>query len=466
MKLGQSQGAHQRAEMGMRPSPSLIQFAEILALTGAELQDAILAEVADNPALELDEPNVCPACGDFLLANGTCFRCSRGDSLANQAERDLSEADDDEFDVLTRVADQRTLSEHVLAELGAVLSAEELRIAEFLVGELDERGFLGTPIDLIAGSLGVTDAQVSSVLAALQGIGPLGLGARSVAECLSIQLDRWADAGVEHPLARLIASDHLEELGQGKYAVIARALGVSHEDVIEARDFIRSHLRPYPIAEAIDMEPWDSHEGPGFIAPDVIVRTKADGEVELEVVESRRFVLSISPLYRELARRLEAGRTQDRAEGLTDDDQRHIQGQVTRARQFLTHITERRDTLRRVSAYVMVRQQEFLLRGPRSLKPLTRAEVADALELHESTISRAVAGKYVLLPSRQVVAYSIFFKAALSVHDVLRELVDAEDHALTDAELADELASRGLVVARRTVAKYRNEMGILPSSLR
>ncbi len=463
--MGQSQGQSQRAEMSMRPSPSLIQFAEILALNGVELQDMILAEVADNPALELDEPAVCPACGDPLLRDGTCFRCSRGDDLARQAAQSLAEADDDEFDYFTRVADQRSLAEHLLAELAAVLDDADLAVAEFLVGELDERGFLETPLSMAAMTMGVDEDRVERVLAVLQSVGPLGVGARSVEECLVIQLDRWEELGVAHPLARRLVVDHLDDLGHGKFAELARILDADYEDVVAARDFIRTHLRPYPVAESTDLEPWEREEGPGYIAPDVVVRIGDDDEITVEVIESRRFHLGISPMYRDLARRLE-GAGDAVAEHLSDADSAHVQSQVHRAQRFLTHIGERRQTLRRVSDYVMSRQEAFLRHGPRQLVPLTRAEVAEVLGVHESTVSRAVGGKYVQLPSRQVVAYATFFKAALSVHDVLREVIEGEDHPLTDTELAAELARRGYKVARRTVAKYRNEMGILPSSLR
>jgi RNA polymerase sigma-54 factor len=459
--MGQSQ------DLSMRPSPSLIAFAEMLAYTGVELQQAILSEVADNPALELAERDVCPACGDFLLADGGCYRCNRGEDLAREAARDVAEFDDDDVDALTRVADQRSLEEHLLIELAAVIDTEDMPIAEFLVGELDDTGFLDMPLDLVASSLDVSIERVELVLAALQTVGPLGIGARSVRECLLIQLTRWEDLGQTHPLARPIVEDHIEALGRGKYGHMARALGAEYDEVIAARDYIRSHLRPYPISEASDFEPWEHDEAPGYIAPDVVVRLTDDDEIEVEVIESRRFSLSISPMYRELIDRLEKGRQADEAAGLTKHDREHIQQQVTRARQFLTHIQERRDTLRRVTAYVMVRQEEFLRHGPRQLAPLTRAEVAEALDLHESTISRAVAGKYVLLPSRQVVPYAHFFKAALSLHDVLREIVEREGETpLTDAELVDELRTRGYDIARRTVAKYRNEMGILPSSMR
>lgn len=461
MRMGMDFGQH----MEMRPSPSLIAFTEILQLTGVQLQEAILQAVADNPALEMVENEICPACGDPLLSDGTCMRCTKGEHLVDDAERAVAEYDDDERDVLSRVADQMSLQEHLLTELATVLDEEDWPIAEFLVGELDERGFLDMPLETVAASLEVPLDRVTRVLEVLQRVGPLGLGARSVEECLRIQLERWAEMGAENELARTLAIEHLDELGQGKYSQLARRLGVEYDDVIEARDFIRTHLRPYPVAEDEDTELWDSGGGAGFIAPDVVVRV-VDGEIDVGILESRRYALSISPLYDDYAARIAEGREIAPGERLSDEDVKHIASQVGSARQFMTHVRERRETMRRVSAYVMARQQEYLRRGPRYLKPLTRAEVAEALALHESTVSRATAGKYVLLPNKQVVPFASFFKAALSVQDVLRELVDNEEEPLTDSELAEMLTERGHRVARRTVAKYRNQMGILPSSLR
>lgn len=453
--------------MDMRPSPSLIQFTEILALTSLELQSLIVQEAADNPALDVVETATCPACGDPLLADGSCFRCRRGEDLAGPAARELAEVEeeDEALDALALVADQRSLAEHLLDELALVLPPEDMAIAEYLVGELDERGFLETPLEQAATALEVPLARVEQVLAALQTVGPLGVGARSVQECLALQLDRWEAVGQAHPLARVLATEHLDDLAAGRYSQLARALGSSHDDVVAARDFIRTHLRPYPIAERIDLAPWERVRGTGFVAPDVVVRPAADG-FDVEVVESRRYSLSINPLYQQLVAALEAGRQADARAGLSGKDREHVRQQVQRARQFLQHVRERRDTMRRVAAYVMARQAEFLRHGPRSMVPLTRAEVAEALDLHESTVSRATAGKYVLLPSRQVVPFAAFFKAATSVQDVLRELVAQEQRPLTDTELADLLAERGYDVARRTVAKYRGQLGILPSSLR
>jgi RNA polymerase sigma-54 factor len=463
MSMGMSYG--QRMEM--RPSPSLIAFTQILQLSGLELQQAIQQAVSENPALELVETDLCPACGDPLVEGGICLRCRRGEDLAGAAARALVEPDEDEeLDLFARVADQMTLYEHMVSELAAVLDEDDLALAAFLLGELDARGFLTTPLEDVARTLGAPVARLERVLEAVQSVGPLGLGARSVEECMRIQLDRWAELGVEHPLARALAMQHLDDLAHGQYSRLARKLGVSHDEVVAAREFIRTHLRPYPIAERIDLQPWDREQGPGFIAPDVIVRLGKDGDVDVVVVESRRFALALSPLYRDFFARLNAGMPLDARLHLSAHDRRHITEQVGRAHEFMTFVHERRETMRRVAAYVMARQTAFLRHGPRHIVPLTRAEVADALALHESTVSRATAGKYVQLPSRQVVAFAVFFKAALSVQDVLREIVATEQHPLTDTELVEALRARGYAIARRTVAKYRNELGILPSSLR
>ncbi len=553
MSGGMGMGFGQQQRMSQRPSPSLIQFTEILQMTGQELETLIEQALSENPALEVREVERCPACGDVLLRDGSCYRCRRGDSLADAAAKQVLEDpdNDDILDVWRTVADQQTMPEHLLVELGSVVADEDMAIAEFLVGELDDRGFLDMPVSRVAASLDVAVLRVETVLRALQDVGPLGVGARSTQECLRLQLDRWEAIGEGHSLAGPIIEGHLDALGRGQYSQIAQALGVDYDAIIDARDFIRSHLRPYPISERGDHDPWERESGAALSAPDVIIREVEEG-YRIEVVGSRRYGLSLNPVYRDLAEGGDAGlvtiddddeedenggfgpeglsSADDDAEdveaglhgaedgllrdlgvGSDDDDdedegddaddteggddgndrrreessvrgdqpaatsahaavstdeREYVRGQVERARQFMTHIRERRQTMNKVTAYVVRRQVEFLRRGPRYLRPLTRAEVAEALDLHESTISRATAGKWVMLPNRQVVPYATFFTPALRVHDVLRELVDEEEKPLTDQQLVALLTVRGFPIARRTVAKYRKQMGILPSSLR
>ena len=463
MFLGMS--GSQRQEM--RISPSLIQYTQILQLSGLELRDLIMQELEDNPALRLEERGICPACGDPLRTDGICYRCRRGERLEVAEAHALLEAGDPDeaYDAIMAIPDQASLEEHLIIELGAVLQEEDLPIAEFLVGELNDRGFLETPLDLVAATLSVPLRRVEMVLDALQHVGPLGMGARSVRECLAIQLSRLEEQMGPLPLVRALIEEHLEDLAAGRYAQLAGRLGVDQPEILGARDLIRAHLRPYPIAEDIDSAIWERGSTTGAAAPDVIIRAAEDGESFLvEVVESRRFQLSVNPVYDDLASRL-----QGRAEappGLSAQDRQHVQDQVKRAQSFLGFVQERRNTLERVSSFIVGQQAGFLRQGPSALRPLTRAEVAAALSLHESTISRATKDKFAMLPNRRVVPFSTFFHAALSAQDALRSLVEDEPHPYTDIELAELLKAKGHPISRRTVAKYRQLLGILPSNLR
>lgn len=462
MDMNLDQGQYQFERMDQRPSPTLVTFTQILALSSYDLQQAIHQEVSENPALELlDNEDNCIRCGERLIV-GTCPRCDGlGDDDWQQAKQ--GQEYDDDFDPFTLIASQMSLSEALMRELVAVLDQEDYFIAEYLCGSLDDSGLLDTTVQEVATTLGVDEERVLAVLTALQSVGPLGVGARDVRECLDIQLHRWEELGEATPLARPIVERHLMELGEGKYGHIASQLGVGYDDVIEARDFIRNHLRPFPIADISDVEHWRSVSDTPFIAPDIVIIAMDEdpGEYEVTVVESRRAGLRITPQYSELLDQMGQSNS-----GLKQSDADHVRSYVNRARAFTSHINERRRTMKRVAMYVVERQKEFLRHGWRELRPLTRAEVADALDLHESTVSRATADKYVMLPAGQVIPFAKFFQAALSVQDVLREIIEKEQEPLTDAQLVDLLREAGYFVARRTVAKYRNQMGILPSSLR
>lgn len=463
MSIGMGMGMSGQQRQEMRISPSLIQYSHILQLSGAELRDLILQELDKNPALALEERALCPACGDPLTMGGRCLRCGRGEGLAEAAARAQREADEEEpLEALLAIADQPSLQEHLLQELAAVLPASDLAIAEFLVGELDERGFLDVPLGLVASSLGIAESRVEAVLGALQHAGPLGVGARSVEECLSLQLERLEEVLGPQPLLRRLIAEHLSDLAAGRYAQLARQLQVTPDAILEARELIRAHLRPYPITETADLASWERARPAASAMPDVLIRGLPSGGYRIEVLESRRFQLSVNPLFQDLA----VGSRPRQEGGLSAGEQQRLQEQVRAAENFLGFIQDRRSTLERVTAYVIGRQSAFLREGPRQLQPLTRAEVAQALDLHESTISRATKDKYVMLPNRRVVPFSAFFQAALPVHEALRQLVDDEARPYTDTELAELLAAAGHPISRRTVTKYRLQLGILPSNLR
>jgi RNA polymerase sigma-54 factor len=190
--------------------------------------------------------------------------------------------------------------------------------------------------------------------------------------------------------------------------------------------------------------------------PDAVITVAGQGGgLRVEVIEPAWLALRVSPGYEQLA-----------ARGPEHEAKQHAAGLVRRAASFISRLEERHRTMRQVVEHAADRQRAFVLRGPRYLEPLAQADVARDLGIHESTVSRAVADKYMMLPSRGVVPVQDFFRAALAPQDVLRQLVVGEKHPLTDTELARHLQAQGFPVARRTVAKYRQALGIAAASLR
>jgi RNA polymerase sigma-54 factor len=197
-----------------------------------------------------------------------------------------------------------------------------------------------------------------------------------------------------------------------------------------------------------------------YIIPDVVISDGPD-DFEVEVVESRRFVLRVNPMYTRLSADLH------RSNGsMSAQEKKHVQQYVGRAKLFIANINQRRQTLYNITRCLVDQQRDFLMHGVRHLRPLSRAAVAQQLGVHESTVSRATASKYVMLPNGEVIPYSHFFTPSLSVKDIMKEVIEKEGKPLTDSEIVERLKERGIHIARRTVAKYRMQLAILPSSLR
>lgn len=460
--------------MGMKVSPRLVAASYILELSSQELQQVIAEELNDNPAMEMIEKATCSVCGGALQGS-ICPHCLSQQKIDQAGdENGFSEeyfasysisgsSTEEEFDPLSQVAAQMTLGERLLTELQAMLPQSDLPIAEFLVGSLDDNGYLQCSVEEVAEFFHVELSRVETILGLLQSLEPIGIGARDLKECLLIQLNYLKQDGVPIPkYTQQIITDHIGELAEHKFGKIATALGAPVESVLEASDFIKHRLNPYPAQGLQHFEPGVTRSGASHVLPDVIISQKEDGDgYEVEVVESKRFFLRVSPIYNQLLNDLERDPLR-----FSEDEKRHIQHYVSRAKLFIANINQRRQTLHKITTCIAKEQKEFLAQGVRHLKPLTRAAVAKALGMHESTVSRATASKYVMLPSGEVIPFSNFFTASLSVRDVIKEMIENESTPLTDQEIATELAKRGIYVARRTVAKYREQLGILPSSLR
>jgi RNA polymerase sigma-54 factor len=288
------------------------------------------------------------------------------------------------------------------------------------------------------------------------------VGARAPQEALLIQLRQLQDNGDRNHCAERVLREHWHDLATQAYAKIARALGVSRAEVEAAAEFIRSNLDPYPGRQFRAFWQHQPKNPQAMPRPDVLITRQVDQYV-VEVVESSDFVLRISESYRELQRSLARQKR-----GWMQPDWKHAVDSLKRADWFIQSIKMRRRTLQTVTETIVQIQQPFLDTGQEEkLKPLTQAKLARTVGKHESTISRALANKFVLLPppADRVIGYDRFFTPSLSAKSVISQLVQRESpyRPLTDRQICQILGSRGFKLARRTVAKYRQALNI-PSS--
>ena len=464
----------------LRVNAKLITSSTILHLTAEELERAIDQERIENPVFEVDEQHVCLFCGARMYVLGrACTTCGRYAQPAQGMSEVFSRTDvpieaewsnaeqlydsdnygfaefdrDEEFDPLVSIASGETLAEILLQQLEALVTPGDEPIAEQLVGNLNERGYLEISVSEIGELLQMPIERVDYVLSQLHTLEPLGIGARNLRECLLIQLLALSEQETPHPLAYTLIDRHLHSLGRNLYHEIAGELGVSEQEVRLGSHYIRTMLHPFP-AQTYRAEVSYGHADhvAAYMRPDVVIRKGAAG-FEVELIEEKRFrfqsntdvtasLPSAGATYREM--------------------QPYLHHYSDRSRFFIGCVQRRWQTLKRVAELVVEYQRDFLEHGVRFLRPLTRSEVATRLHLDEGTVSRATANKYVLLPSGRLMPFSDFFDGSLGVKDILRELISCEEpkRRLSDEELAHLLRARGIPVARRTVTKYREEMRI------
>lgn len=431
-------------------SPQMQLTIQLLGLTHNEL-DARLREAAEgNPLLRVDDVRERPR-------EASARRRIRG--LERGGGR-LARVDDNGWESALTRGD--TLSEHLLRQVGTSdLAGAEVRFAALVIGNLDERGWLdlardGAPaltLEDLAHEAGLDPEDAAEVLAVVQRFDPAGVAARDLAECLLAQADEHGLGDLE----RTVIRDHLPRVERGHHDAIARALGVEVDAVREAVAEIRA-LDPAP-ARAFGSAP-----AAGVARePEVAIR-----EVDGEYVVVDLFVNPYGICEETLRRYVAAPETR-----------RFLTRCKSEAKLLLTAVERRNHMVLRVTEEVLRRQREFFKHGPRALRPLTMAQVADALDVHESTVSRAVTGKSVDTP-RGVYDLRFFFRAAVATEgggevsneaarEALRALIASEDprRPWSDAALARELEAReGVRVARRTVTKYREALRIPSSSQR
>lgn len=436
------------------------QAIQILQLSAQDLRAVIEKEYLENPVLEMDYP----AGESYLQGRGAAADALQAGNVAALADyldgggkQPSYFADDTEkhFDAAAPL--HMSLEEELLEQAKFVFHEEKERaMAVFLIGSLDNRGYLTLPLAEAARTLQTDLEEAESVLAVIQGFDPAGVGARDLSECLRLQAKRQ---GIYEGLVAAVIDRHLDEVALHHLKEIAAAEKAEPAEVQMAIDIVR-RLDPKPGAAYSSGEP-------AYITPDVIVRREEDEagrihyRVELEDGDVPQ--LHISALYRQ-------------ADAFDKMTKKYITSRLHAASWLINSIEQRRTTIRHVVEEIVRRQPEYLAKGTAFLRPMTMRDVADAIGVHESTVSRAVANKYAELPNGLVALRTFFTSrsvrsadgeevAAAQAKAAIQKLIEAEDarKPLSDQKLCVLLKEQGMSLSRRTVMKYREQLGFASS---
>lgn len=430
----------------------------LLQLNHDELRQEIERALGGNAALESVDSPRCPACGRPTARKGLCGLCGAAQGarvivFTSPAEEYRESGPSRAGDPYAareapEAAESPSLAAHLLRQIAPELAREDRAIAAHLLTALDDDGLLpGTSPREIAAYFHVTLLRVEAVRRLIQQAAPVGCGSLSAQEALQAQAGGFPNA----PAAVAACLEHLEMLAGEDFLGIARTCQLDKMDVERAARFIRANLTPYP-ARAW----WGDANPPATtrLTPDAVIRPQGDALV-VEIFLPYCGQLRINPLFRQAVRE-----TQD-AETAAD-----LRADLEQARNLVKSLRQRQTAFETLMTRLASLQREFILHGDAHLRPLTRAEMAAELGFHESTISRAVAGKAVQVPNGHIVPLAHFFEKNRSVRAALKSLVMHESAPLSDDELAEKLNDLGYPVARRTVAKYRSMEGILPAGRR
>ena len=472
-----AQGMQQRQSLALQQvlSPQLQQSLLILQTPLLELRNLVQQEMETNPVLEeLSEDSGANERSEAEASPDENFKdefeklasldeewrdyMAQSASSSFDGRHGSKEADEKRQFLFDSIPVQETLQQNLVAQLNqTLLSADDRKAAELVIGNIDDDGFLQSTPEEMALNSGIPQKDFERMLGLIQGFYPTGVGARDLRECLLIQLQRQ---GKEQSVEYRIVAEHMDDLGRHRFPEIARRIATSVEEVQRAADNI-ARLNPRP-GQVFAAAPQN------YVLPDVVVE-KVDGEYQISFNNEQIPHLRISNLYKDI---IASGDSQ------SGDVKDYIRDKIRSGKFLIRSIHQRQQTIMNIAQQIVSRQHDFLEHGPSHLKPTTMAEVAEAVGVHETTVSRAVSGKYMATP-QGVFEMKYFFTGgyqtatgeSLSNTSVKQSIFDLVKHEsgsapLSDQEIVEILTERGIPIARRTVAKYRSELNILPSHMR
>lgn len=439
-------------------TPELKQAIEMLQYSQLELNEFLHEELMTNPVLEMESPELPAERKETNTVEHDWKSIAVSMRDHSEKQRVMTEASkDDEAEFEHTVRDQDSLLDHLLVQLQFTdLKQQDLIIATYIIENIDENGYLDLTPEEVVQKFNVDVEVFNRLLTLIQGFEPIGVAARSLQECLKLQI--LADEN-SHLLALAIVERHLRDLAENKLAIIAKTLNARLEDVQHATDYIKT-LEPKPGRK------FNGNTEVRYIVPDVAVEKHRDG-YQVIINDSTAPKLHISTFYQSVL--------ENEAQ---DEASEYISKKLNSALRLIKSIEQRRNTIFKVVTAIVEEQRDFFDRGPLYLKTLTLKDIADIVGVHESTVSRAVSGKY-LQCVHGLFEIKFFFQSGVSsemgegvssetVKKIIKEQIDKEDpkKPVSDQFLADLLNELGIKISRRTVAKYRDELLIPATSKR
>ena len=482
------QQLHQKQIQKLILAPALQQAIRLLPLTNLDLIEVIDTELAENPMLEINEETAEKKSSevqakdreskadaerieveppdDFSIQDAIS---TLGDEKVREIEKYFQEYYDNGFRPWSQetkeapvlenfVSKSPTLWDHLEWQANLAFSDEtEKKIAQYIIGNINQDGYLTTSVEEIAKTMECETALVEEIREEIKKFDPIGIGSLNLQEALLAQIDHL---DIDDDLIRVIVSEHLPLLEKSDYSQMAKTLDLSADEV-RARIEVIKTLNPTPGIKF-------SHEKTSYVVPDIVV-TKEDGDLKITINDEGLPRLRISGYYRKLL----AAASKEDAEALA-----FLKDKMKKAFWFLKSLDQRNQTIFRVAKYIVDKQRDFIDKGLEFIKPLTLMELAQEIGVHESTVGRVVANKHMMTP-RGVYPLKYFFHkslvgdygeevSSLRIKEKIRKLVESEDrkNPLSDIEIELILAKENFKIARRTVAKYRKQLRILPSHMR
>lgn len=453
-------------------TPQLQQAIKLLQLSTLEINQETSRLLDENPFLEREEDDSTQpyAHGDAPASSSTTEKKTSEENDSQSPEPDWSEPtftasgiSDDEDDGYSEVpADRPNLREHLNWQTNmSQMDDHDKKLIGLLIDALDDNGYLSQPleeiVEMLPQELEVTLDDLETALVQLQHLDEPGIGARNLSECLALQLHALPEEAPGRDLALNIATNHLSLLANRDFNKLKKALHCDDAGLRCAQDLIL-HLQPKP-GTAFEQRAAD------YVVPDVLV-TRHGGIWKARLNPEAMPRLRVNQIYANIMQRRDEQSSQQMA------------GQLQEARWFIKNLQQRFDTILRVSQAIVERQRQFFEHGDIGMRPLVLREIAEQLELHESTISRVTTQKFMLTP-RGIFELKYFFGSGIAteaggacsstaIRSIIKQLIAEEDtkNPLADSRISETLAQQGILVARRTVAKYRELLNILPVNLR